>query len=495
MELNLPPAALWKQAVAALAAGAASVLAFAPFGAWPLAPVALALLFLLWNEASPRRAFVIGWAFGMGLFSFGLFWVRISISVYGGAPEAFAVAAALALAAFMAAFHGLAGALAARLTRPGTWQRAAFAAPAAWTLLEWVRGWLFTGFPWLQLGYSQIDGPLAGLAPLGGVLGVTLGVALVAGWAAALAVRGAPRALAISLGLLVLGSLLARDHSWTHPDGEPIRVTLIQGNVAQEDKWAVDSLYPTAEIYLELTGDRQNSDLIIWPEAALPAFADEIEDTLLTPIQDWAREHGNTVLLGALFRDPDDEHYFTSMLSLNEDRDRYDKRHLVPFGEYFPLGFLWKDAVRGLATMSEDFTAGDADKPLLDAGPWPVGGSICYEILFGEEVRQAMPEARMLVNVSNDGWFGDSLGPHQHLEIARMRALENGRELLRATNTGITAVVGPDGRVRERLPQFERGALETEVQPRAGLTPYSRWGGLPVIVLSLLLAIQTRRAS
>jgi len=490
MERRLPRTAPWKQAALAFGAGALAALAFSPFGWWPLAPVSLALLFLLWNDTTPRRAFFLGWAYGMGLFAFGLFWVRISISVYGGAPEALAVGAALALAALMAAFHGLAGALAARLTRPGIWQRAAFAAPAAWAFGEWLRSWVFTGFPWLQLGYSQIDSPLAGLAPLGGVLSVTLGVALVAGWAAALTLRETPRSLAISLGLLVLGSLLIRDHPWTHAEGEPLRAALIQGNIAQEQKWAEGSLFTTAERYLDMTGDHADADLIVWPEAALPALADEIEDTLLAPLQSWAREKDATVLLGILFREQPGERYFTSLLSLNGGRDRYDKRHLVPFGEYFPFGFLWKDALRGLATLSEDFTPGSAEKPLLHAGKWILGGSICYEILFGEEVRQALPEAHLLVNVSNDGWFGDSLGPHQHLEIARMRALENGRELLRATNTGITAVIDPAGRIRDRLPQFERGALVTEVQPRTGLTPYSRWGELPVLAIVLLLAAQ-----
>ena len=486
---------LWTRAAWAAGAGAASVLAFAPFGWWPLAPLGLALLYRLWHEASPGQAFVIGWAYGFGLFAFGLFWVRISISEYGGAPAALALAAAFSLAAFMAAFHGLAGAVAAWLSPYGDWRRTAFAAPAAWTFAEWMREWVFTGFPWLQTGYSQIDGPLASLAPLGGVLGVTLGTALVAAWTAALFDKRTPRLLVAGLVLLVLGGFLLRDHLWTAADDVPLRASLLQGNVSQEEKWQEGSLYPTIELYLELTSDHADSDLILWPEAAIPALAHEIEDILLEPLQQYAQDEDITIVLGILYREgtpEEDASYYTSLLALNDGRDRYDKRHLVPFGEYFPLGFLWKDALRGLATIGEDFTPGAAAKPLVSAGHWRLGSSICYEILFGEEVRDALPEAQVLVNVSNDGWFGDSLGPHQHLEIARMRALETGRELLRATNTGITAVIDPLGHVTQRLPQFERGVLTAEVQPRSGLTPYARWGEWPVLALILLSGVWLR---
>ena len=475
----------------AVIAGACSVLAFAPFGFWPLALAGLAVMFGLWRTATPREAFVLGWGYGIGLFGVGFFWVRISISVYGGAPLALALASALLLAAAMALYPALAGAMSAHLAGRN-WRRTAFAAPAAWTFFEWLRAWLFTGFPWLQTGYSQIDSPLAGLAPLGGVLSVTLGVALVAGWVATLADRRAPRLPLLSLVLLAVGSGIARNHEWTQPAGDPVRVALLQGNVAQEEKWLADKLVPTIDRYLEMTGAQPDSDMIIWPEAAIPALAHEIEEMLLEPLQAFAARERKVVVTGLLFVDEPGTRYFTSVLALDGGRDRYDKRHLVPFGEYFPLGFLWKDALRGLATVSEDFTAGDAKKPLINAGPWPVGASICYEVLFGEEIREALPEARFLVNVSNDGWFGDSIGPHQHFEVARMRALETGRFLLRATNTGVTAIIDPLGRVVDRLPQFRQDTLVGDVEPRAGMTPYARWGEWPALLLAFLMALWCR---
>lgn len=475
--------------VLAACGGAATVLAFSPFGWWPLAPAGLALLFWLWRDAGPRRAFLIGWAWGFGLFAFGLFWVRVSIAVYGGAPLSLAVGAALLLAAGMATFHGAAGALAVWLVRTPGWRRAVFAAPAAWTLAEWAREWFFTGFPWLQLGYSQIDSPLAGLAPLGGVLGVTLGLAFIAGWLAALSDPRTPKSLAASLVLLLLGAALLRGESWTRPAGEAFTVALLQGNIPQEEKWRAGNLLPTIDQYLDLT--RQFSDraeLIVWPEAAIPTTADELEELLLEPLQAFTEREGKTLLQGILFHEEPGGRYFTSVLALDGGRDRYDKRHLVPFGEYFPLGYLWKDSLQGLATVGEDFTPGTADKPLVHAGGRTLGVSICYEILFGEEIRDAVPEAQALVNVSNDGWFGDSLGPHQHLEIARMRALETGRYLMRATNTGISALIDDQGRILDQLPQFVRGGLVGEVEPREGLTPYGRWGNWPVVALGLLLA-------
>lgn len=476
---------------AAVAAGAASVAGFAPFSYWPVAIAGLAVLFSLWHRATAREAFILGWLYGFGLYGFGFFWVRVSIADYAGAPLPLAVASALLLASAMALYPAAAGTLAVRLAAHG-WRRPAFAAPATWTLAEWLRGWLFTGFPWLQLGYSQIDGPLSGVAPLGGVLAVTLAVALTAGWIAALAHRETPRHLALSIGLLAFGAGALRHHEWTQEDGAGFRAALLQGNVPQEEKWQPGNLVPTIDRYLEMTGAHADNDLIVWPEAAIPALAHEIEDMVLQPLQDFAIRQDATIVLGILYGDESSGRYFTSLLSLARERDRYDKRHLVPFGEYFPLGFLWKDVLRGLATIGEDFTAGTAPAPLIRAGPWQLGTSICYEILFGEEIREALPEAQVLVNVSNDGWFGDSLGPHQHLEVARMRALETGRYLLRATNTGITAVIDPLGEVIRRLPQFHKGVLTANIEPRTGLTPYGHWGEWPALAIALLLGFWPR---
>ena len=362
------------QNLAAFVVGTATVAAFAPFGFWFLAPLALAVLFFLWRDAHPRRAFALGWWYGAGLLGFGLFWLRVSLAEYGGIPLPLAVIAALALSLALSLFPAIAGALCAWLS-PGGWRRSAFAAPAAWVLVEWLRQWVLTGLPWLQLGYSQIDGPLGGIAPLAGVLGVTLSVALVAGWLAALAGRDGPRTLGVSVMLLIFAAALFRLHHWTEPAGDRFSAALLQGNVPQDEKWLEGNLMPTINRYLEMTEAHAHHRLIVWPEAAVPAMADDVNHLLLEPLQQFATARDTTVLMGILFYEEANDAFFTSMLALDEQRARYDKRHLVPFGEYFPLGFLWKDALRGLATIGEDFTPGSAPTQLLQVGPRPVPAS------------------------------------------------------------------------------------------------------------------------
>ncbi|MEN8175171.1 MAG: apolipoprotein N-acyltransferase, partial [Pseudomonadota bacterium] len=479
--------------IAATGAGALSVTAFAPFGAWPLAHLALALLFYLWSDATPRGALALGWLFGFGLFSFGIFWVRISLGDNGGIPFPLAVLAALLLAAFLGLYPALAGWLAARFSTPGSAQRLLLAAPAAWVALEFLREYLLTGFPWLNLGYSQIDAPLASLAPLFGVHGITLALALSAGVLVELSRRvrkRQPRFVIALIALLVTGGYLLQrpgNLSWTRPAGPAVSVALLQAAIPQREKWQPENLVSTLAWYTRMTRVHEDADLILWPESAVPAFAHEVEELLLAPLDSLAASTRTTLVLGLLVQEED--RYYNSLLSISADasaqprRDWYHKRHLVPFGEYFPLGWLWKDALSGVATLGEDFSPGPSTRPLLAVNGLQAGASICYEAVFGAEIADALPQAAFLINVSNDAWFGDSVGPPQHLEIARMRALETGRYLLRATNTGITAVVGPDGHIVHRLPQFEPGVLRAEIQPLAGSTGYVRWGSWPVAVM------------
>ena len=479
----------------AFGAGAATVSAFAPFSLYPLAILGPLLLFLLWLNSTPLQAFREGWFFGLGLLGFGVFWLRISIDQFGNLGTLTAILITLAFITIIATYYGLVGWFAVRFSARIQQQLILFS--SFWVFFEWIRGWFLTGFPWLALGYSQIDSPLGALAPLIGVYGVSLAVTT----SSALLVwclQGSIRQLLVASGGLILiwgmGYLL-QGHQWTHPAGEPIRVSMIQGNVAQHLKWKKDSFVPTLELYARLTRDNWQSDLIIWPETAVPAFAHQVERSFLQPMEEQAMKHKRVLLIGIPIWQQEENRYFNAMLVLGEDtptgeRQAYYKRHLVPFGEFMPLQSLLRPLIDWLQIPMSDFSAGESTKPLLQMAGYAAGISICYEDAFGEEVIEALPEAAFLINASNDAWFGDSLAPHQHLEIARMRALESGRYLLRSTNTGISALISADGEIVKRSPAFQQHVLSGDIIPLTGLTPYARFGNwLTISVISIVLLV------
>ena len=371
--------------------------------------------------------------------------------------------------------------------------------PALWVLLEWLRGWFLTGFPWLNAGDSQLEGPLAGFAPLIGVYGLSLLVALSAGllWGLAGWRGGGRWGAALALALLWGAGLGLGRLEWTQPAGPPLRAAVLQANIPQSLKWNEESLFPTLRAYVELTREAftQDAEVIVWPETAIPEFLDRVREPLLVPLSTEAREAGAQLVIGLPVLDHERKTYYNALISLGKgDEDLYRKRHLVPFGEFMPLRLLLGPLAKAFAVPMSDFSAGEAARPLLQVGPHPVGASICYEDAFPAEVIQALPEAAYLINVSNDAWFGDSLAPHQHLGMARMRALETGRWLLRATNTGISAIIDHRGQVLGRVPAFQRGLFTREIQPRAGMTPFARVGnglaiGLAWTLLGLALAL------
>lgn len=472
------------QLLAAFAAGALSVAAFAPFGIGLLLLPLLALMIHLWRHApGPRDCLWTGYAFGLGLMGFGVFWLRISIAQFGGVTPPLAVAVTLLFALLMALFFGLAGWLAGRLRGRSDVLWLLLVVPAVWTLVEWLRGWFLTGFPWLSLGYSQIDLPLAGYAPVLGVYGLGL---LLVGSAGLVLMWRRPAAW---FALLVLwgGGLGLQQVQWSRPAAAPLTVSLLQANIPQAQKWRYSVRRPTLELYLAMTAEVPGSELVIWPETAVPAFVSEVEDSLLAPLHAQLSAQGRDVLLGIVDGERDGA-YFNAMLSLGvSGRDVYHKRHLVPFGEYLPLDHLTRPVLDWLEIPMSDFTAGGDAPPLITLAGQPVGVDICYEDAYAAEILRALPEATLLVNASNDAWFGDSLAPHQHLEIARMRSLETARYLLRATNTGISAIIDPRGRLRATSPQFQRAVLTGRVEPLRGATPFVSWGNYGVVTLALLM--------
>ncbi len=485
---RLPP--LWPPLLALLA-GCGTLFAFSPYGLYPLAIVGPALLLLLWSVATPRLALLEGWLFGLGLLGTGVFWLHISIDQFGNVGTSLAVLITVIFVALLALFYGLAGWLGRRLVHEsGAGARGLMMFALLWLLSEWLRGWLFGGFPWLSLGYSQIDSVLAGWAPIVGVYGVSLAVVLSA---ACLLLFFQPGwRLIAALGLLALwgGGALLTAVEWGRPIGAPLRVSIVQGNIPQSEKWKRENLQPTLDLYQRLTRSHWDRDLIIWPETAVPAFARQVERRFLAPLSKESERHHSTLLLGIADWDPQQRRYYNAMLSLGEERGAYYKRHLVPFGEFMPMQWLLQPLIDWLRIPMSNFAPGMAQKPLLNLSGYPAGISICYEDAFGNEVIQALPEAAFLVNASNDAWFGDSLALPQHLEIARMRALESGRYLLRATNTGISAIIAPDGSLQEVSPAFQRHVLSGSLVPMGGSTPYVRFGnGLVIGLAGLLLAL------
>jgi apolipoprotein N-acyltransferase len=487
MPLRFPTVWWW---LAALACGAAVPLGFAPFGWFPVPILALALLAELVYRAAPRGALWLGWLFGMGQFGVGVSWVHISIHQYGNAGLALSVASMLLLVAYLALFPA---AMAWLLSATARGSRSVFmllAFPAAWMLSEWLRSWLFTGFPWLNLGYSQIDSPLAGIAPVLGVYGVGLFTALSAGALALMLTAVGRRGAALVVLAVVWGAGWQLDrHPWTRAAGEPLTATVVQGNIPQDLKWLPEQQHETLERYTALTLEHPDSDLVVWPETAIPAFHDQVADDFLVPLRAAMQADGISLVTGIPVLDREQWNYYNAIISLDQPGRFYYKVHLVPFGEYLPLRDWLARVLSFLPVPEADFSAGRLDQPLLRAAGYPVGASICYEIAFGEQLIHALPEAALLINVSNDAWFGDSLAPHQQEEMARMRAREVERYILRATNTGISAIIDARGDVVVRSRQFVAQTITARVEPRAGATPYVLWGNWPIVLLGVAMLV------
>ena len=474
--------------VMALLAEGAMPLAFAPFGwAW-LAVVALAALFVLTAQPSKRQALWSAYFFGLGYFGVGVSWVFVSISQYGNGP----VVGMLATAAFvslLALFPWGVAYLVRRLHPEMDATALWLGLPATWVLSEWMRTWFLTGFPWLFVGYSQTDTTLATIAPVFGVLGVSFLVALLAGGLAWVVLNPSLRRAAVAGAVLTatLASLQLLDHEWTQPAADPINIALLQGNIAQDRKWDPDSRGITLDRYQALTKQHLGADIVIWPETAIPMWHDEARE-YLAELKALADQAGTSLMIGVPIREEDGRTY-NAVTSLSDPSGFYYKRHLVPFGEYVPFREFLGSSLDVLGAPMSDFTPG-REAHVLKAAGVPVGALICYEAVFGAEVTEFLPEAQLLVNVSNDAWFGSSLGPFQHFQMVRMRAIETGRDLLRATNTGITAAVSYEGKVLTRAPQFRVATLSDEVTPRTGATPYVRWRDWPVLgVIALGLGL------
>lgn len=469
-----------------MAAGALLPLAFAPFHFYPLAVLLPAALFALWLQDDARAA-RRGYLFGLGLFGVGVSWVYVSLHDFGHMP---AVLAGLMVALFvgvLAAFPAAVGALQARI--PSVPLRLLLFVPAAWTLLEWTRGWLLTGFPWLSLGYSQTDSPLAGYAPLGGVFAVTWVTVLSAALLVLAWQARRQRVLALSLFVVLwLGGAGAGRIDWTRPVDGPLPVALVQGNVPLEVKWQPAFRDAILDRYQELSRTAPKARLVVWPETAAPGYLHQLE-AFTAELRREARAQDKAVLFGVVEEiRASTPRIYNSVIGVGDAAGVYRKQHLVPFGEFLPFESLLSWLLDYLHIPMSSFSRWQEPQAPIAAAGQKIGVSICYEDAFGEEVIRALPEATLLVNVSEDAWFGRSFAPHQHLQKARMRAIESERPLLRSTNTGLSAVIDEKGKVIAASPPYTMHVLQANVQPRRGATPYVLAGNLPIVGMNLVLA-------
>ena len=488
--------------LAPFALGALAVLGFAPFELYAVPAVVLTALLLIWLRCHTlKAAAAVGFAFGAGIFLAGVSWVYVSLHVYGGMAMPVAALFTLLFCLFLACYPALVCVIASRL-HASTPVKLMLLFPALWAISEWVRSWMLSGFPWLAIGYSQVpSSPLAGYAPLLGVYGVSLITAVIAGAAAAaidgfLPGRASPKpdkqfyrfiaGVCVAVSLVIAGAVL-KAHEWTQPvPGEPTSVTLLQGNIPQELKWRPERALATLETYLELVRSADGK-LILLPETALPMLNVDVPPDYLKALADRAVRNGGDMLLGVPELDPSGNYYNSVMSVGTAPAQVYRKHHLVPFGDYFPLRPLLGWIMNLLHIPMSDFSPGaQVQKPMRVAGQ-KIAVNICYEDVFGEEIIRQLPEATMLANFTNDAWWGDTIASRQHLQIAQMRALETGRPMLRATNTGVTAIIAPDGRIVASAPEFTTTKVSGEVRGYQGSTPYIVVGNFGLLALALAM--------
>lgn len=472
----------------ALIAGALLAAAFAPIGFWPLAIISPAVLMALWDRATPRQAAHLGFWFNVGTFAAGTYWLYVSIHVFGQAPIWVAFLLMAGLVAIMGGYHALLGYLAARfLPREGA-LRWIVGLPALWLLVEWFRGWFLSGFSWLSLGYSQTDTWLARFAPIIGVYGVSA-LLLVSAGAVVMLVRTRRPLVAGAVFVVPWLAGAALDIEWTRPSGPPVEVAIVQGAIPQDMKWLENNRDTTLDLYADLTRRAMGTPLIVWPESAPPDLANNLVG-YLGDLYSEAAARGSALVLGVVREADEGGRYYNSVLSLGASGvGWYDKHHLVPFAEFFPVPDFVRKWLRMMSLPYSDFTRGDRIQAPLEVAGLSLLASVCYEDAYGSTQARALAPATALVNVTNDAWFGRSSARYQHFQIARMRAIEAQRYLIRAANDGISAVIGPYGEVIARAPEYEPTILRAAVVPRTGLPPYAWWGNAFIVLLSVAAVV------
>lgn len=486
--------------LSSLLAGAVTTLAIPPFSYWWLAVPTLATLAYNCHKLQTKKPlFIHALLFGLGFLGTGASWVFVSIHEFGNT--------AWFLAGLMTALFVFVNALAFALPfcilaffKP-THLRLLLGFPLVWVLNEWLRSWLFTGFPWLYLGYAHLETPLAGWAPIGGVFSLSL---LAAFYASAFCILCLHKSSANTLKLICVAGMVMfwvegkalKSFQWTQADGEPLSVGLVQPNIPQTLKWAPEYKQPTLDILASLTDSLEEIDLIVWPEAAVPDVFFRSTD-FLSSLHEKTKNNDSGLITGILYDDQGQGRYFNSLVGVGEAEGIYHKQRLVPFGEYVPLETYLRGLINFLSLPTSVISQGPSDQEGIKIKNHRVASAICYEIVYPELVATETKNKHLIVTVSNDAWFGNSIGPLQHFHMVRMRALETGRYVVRATNNGVSAIITPKGDIQQQSEQFIRTTLFGEVTPMSGNTPYLIWKNYFILSLLLIifivLLVQTQR--
>jgi apolipoprotein N-acyltransferase len=488
--------------MSALIAGGLLAFAFAPMDIYFLAFFSPAILLLLWIHSTAKRAFILGLFFGIGFYGIGVSWVFISIHQFGHTSVFLASLITGLFIFILASLTGIQGFLFNYFFPRNTFFKLYLIFPSAWAITEWVRSWIFTGFPWLLLGTSQVNTPLSGYAPLLGIYGLSFLVTLMASlfltlfcpffnerFDCRLDLKNfhyfLPLAALIILGV---GGYTLKGIPWTHIKGKPIQISLIQANIPQEIKW--EPLYQKAALkrYQQLTQAHWNSQLIVWPEAAVPFLLNQVEP-FLKQLDIQAKQHKTSLVIGIPIQKG--FQYYNGMISLGLDHATYYKQRLVIFGEYLPWWILWAHGLLNLLDIPmSGFSPGPSHQPLFKAAHLNLGTFICYEIAYSDLVQHALKNhAELLLTINDDAWFGRSFALAQHLQIGRFQALATGRYLAFLSNTGLTAIVTPKGKVIAKLPAFKTGVLTGQIYKSKGFTPWIYLGDSPIILFLVGLCI------
>ena len=477
--------------IAALICGLLIPFAFAPYDLPYLAfPLISVFLFLIVNQSN-GRSFWRGWLFGFGQFVVASSWIFHSVHTFGHAPAVLAVAMIILLAAYCALFPALAAYLTQRFFSQNQNTFFLLAMPLMWGLTEWLRGYLFTGYAWLSIGVSQTDTGLANLAPIFGSLGVGVVIFFIAGLILLSVLNPTKiRYYVFTLVVVFASSQLLFFVNWSQPVSEPLKVSVAQLSVTQDQKWRAEVKEPSMQWYKQQTREHADSDVIIWPETAIPNFLRRV-NSFWDGVKKEAVETNTEIVAGVFLRNQKTGRYYNSMVSTNGDY--YQKKHLVPLGEYMPFRGLFEILRKYINFPMSDIASGADEQPLMKVAGYPVGVSICFEDVFDRDIRSSLPEANFLINASNDSWFKRTAEPFQHHQIARMRAQESARYMVRSTNTGISAIIGPKGEELLTSKLFERTTITGEIRPMSGMTPYVFWGNTPVILLATFLLLWRSR--
>ena len=461
---------------------------FEPFGLVIAPLLCLAYLFYFALNHSPKKTAIFYYLFGFFCFSIGLYWLYISIHIVSGAPLWLAILLIGVLSGVMALFYCLVGFIISYAYQlfKSKYLVLTLLAPAIWTLSELLRGYAFTGFPWLTIGYSQSSTFLSAWAPIGGVYLVSFIVSLIAGYCLLISSKIRPLLSLFSVLIIIGSSFFIRPIEWTERLDKEFSVALVQGAVAQEKKWLTTEFIRTLTLYRNSLLNLENTNLVIWPEVAIPAYAENVKGYLDELEGILKQQNIDLLMLGINTKGKNGE-VFNSVITLGGDNRVYHKRHLVPFGEYFPVPKFIREWLQKMKLPHRDISIGPEVQEMLKLDQYFIATSICYEDIFGYELLDYQPLANVLVNVTNNAWFGESIASSQHFQMSRMRAIETGRYLLRSTNTGITAIVMPDGNIQEELEPYNFSILKGNFYPMKDETPYSRFGDLFVILLMTLI--------